>query len=493
MNKIKTRHAKRAMHAKRRGKHTTRKGYRKYKKHYTRKNVKQIQGQGKGRLRKQRQTRRKIGGLVVNDNLDNVPTIVTANTGNDDKNIENQAPLVTDPVAEAPLVTDPVEEAPLVTKSVEEKNEQVPYNAFLDSKKKFEDDLKAYKESIEQKLPQIVSMDSLTTKHIKTMLQKIERTEDGQKCLLLCDPDECNESMLEKIRIKFIEKAKDNDFDSNKINLETDYVTLSEILDKSLLLILENLCLEYGVGNNKLIDIMNHCKKRILSLFKDNNRLHSILKIFFMSIVNNYSNATTLPLCVTNMKKLLDLLNSMTPQNMQNLLVLLNSMTPENMQKLLSLLESITPESILKLFTDLQILEQQQITDILNNYIELNKNPNSMAQLLELYSFIERTPNGYFLVHRYPKGITPLGQRGLFRNNKHKPETCSSVAALHKQVINLFNEGAVNITEDEEFKNVLVECSKYPLSQKVVTGGGRKRRTLKKKRGSHTRRKRIVK
>ena len=135
MNKVKTRHAKRAMHAKRRGKHTTCKGYGKYKKHYTRKNVKQIQGQGKRRLRRQRQTRRKVGGLVVNDNLDNVPTIVTANTGNDDKNIENQAPLVTDPVAEAPLVTKSVEEAPLVTKSVEEKNEQAPYNAFLDSKK----------------------------------------------------------------------------------------------------------------------------------------------------------------------------------------------------------------------------------------------------------------------------------------------------------------------------------------------------------------------
>ena len=42
MNKIKTRHVGRAMHAKRRGKHTTCKGYAKYKKHYTQKNVKQI-------------------------------------------------------------------------------------------------------------------------------------------------------------------------------------------------------------------------------------------------------------------------------------------------------------------------------------------------------------------------------------------------------------------------------------------------------------------
>ena len=69
MNKIKTRHAKRAMHVKRRGKHTTHKGYRKYRKHHTRKYGKrtqgQGQGQGKGRLRKQRQTRRKVGGFSL--------------------------------------------------------------------------------------------------------------------------------------------------------------------------------------------------------------------------------------------------------------------------------------------------------------------------------------------------------------------------------------------------------------------------------------------
>ena len=472
MNKIKTRHVGRAMHAKRRGKHTTCKGYAKYKKHYTQKNVKQIQGQGKRRLRRQRQTRRKVGGLVVNDNLDNVPTIVTANTGNDDKNIENQAPLV--------------------TKSVEEKNEQAPYNAFLDSKKKFEDDLKAYKESLKRE-PQIVSQKDLTTEHIKIMLKKIkEYSKNSQKCLLLCDPDSCDVNMLEKIKAKFIANAEDNHIDLDQINLEQDSGVLSDILDDSLLLILENLCNEYKNPNN-FVFLMQECSKRIVRLFKEDDKLHSILKIFYKSIVNNFNNATTLPLCVTNMKKLLDLLNSMTPQNMQKLLGLLNFMTTQNMQKLLDLLNSMTPESISILLTGLQILEPQKITDMLNNYIELNKNPNSMAQLLELYSFIERTPNGYFLVHRYPKGITPLGQRGIFRNNKHKPETCISVAALHKQVINLLNEGAVNITEDEEFKNVLVECGKHPPSQKVVTGGGRKRRTLKKKRGSHTRRKRIVK
>ena len=45
----------------RRSKHTTRKGYRKYKKHYTRKNAKRIQN--KKRLR--RQTRRRVGGKEV--------------------------------------------------------------------------------------------------------------------------------------------------------------------------------------------------------------------------------------------------------------------------------------------------------------------------------------------------------------------------------------------------------------------------------------------
>ena len=206
-----------------------------------------------------------------------------------------------------------------------------------------------------------------------------------------------------------------------------------------------------------------------------------------MNIFKYYRvNATTLSICVKNMELILELLEKMSKDNMTLLYEFLDDMSPDNMKKLFGLLESMTPESILKLFTDLKILEQQQITDMLNNYIELNKNPNSMAQLLELYSFIERTPNGDFLVHRYPKGITPFGQRGLLRNKKHKPETCSSVAALDIQVRNVSNQGVLKFPRDEEFKKVLEECKTSP--PQIVTGGRRRRKTLKKKRGGNSKR-----
>jgi hypothetical protein len=102
-----------------------------------------------------------------------------------------------------------------------------------------------------------------------------------------------------------------------------------------------------------------------------------------------------------------------------------------------------------------------------------------MAQLLELYSFIETKSNGDLLVHRYLHGETPFSQR-LLRNKKHKPETCSSVAALDKQLSNVLNKTQLSFTEDAEFQKVLQECELYP--PQVVTGGGRKRKTLKKKR-----------
>jgi len=242
------------------------------------------------------------------------------------------------------------------------------------------------------------------------------------------------------------------------------------------------------------IGLLNdECYQNIIRKLYVKNKLFPILLTLISKIRKEKYKEVIGSASLKNMELLLDLLKKMSKENMTLLYNLLNNMSLDNMGKLLRLLESMTPESISKLISDLKILEPQKITDMLNNYIKLNKNPNSMAQLLELYSFIERTPDGYFLVHRYKDGKTPLVQSGIFRNKKHKLETCSSVDALDEQVRNIFNEGAVKFTEDEEFKNVLVECSKYPPSQKVVTGGGRKRRTLKKKRGSHTRRKRMVK
>ena len=232
---------------------------------------------------------------------------------------------------------------------------------------------------------------------------------------------------------------------------------------------------EYFKNKNYFTTLMKNCSGRILLLFKEDDKLHIILKIFFNNIVNFMDDT-----CIENMQKLLQLLNSMTTENMNALYNVLNTMTPANMQKLLLLLNSMTPENMQKLLEYLIPLDQKQITDMLNQYIELNKNPKSMAQLLELYSFIETKSTGDLLVHRYLHGKTPFSQQ-LLRNKKHKPETCSSVAALDKQVRNIFNEGAFTFTEDKEFQNVLAECSQHPPSQQV-SGGGRKRKTLKKKR-----------
>jgi len=342
------------------------------------------------------------------------------------------------------------------------------------------------------KIPEVlqkVKVSDLTIDDIKFMLKKIEKySKDKQRCLLLCDPDSCDTNMLEKIKEKFIKNAPDNDIDLSEINLETDYIALNDILDDSLLLILENLCEQHKKVNesNIFTTLIQSCSPRILQLFKDDDKLHSILKIFFMSIVYNFRTPETLTKCVQNMEKLLALLNSITPQNMEKLLDLLNYMTPQNMEKLLDLLNSMTPESILKLLTYLATLNQEQIRGMLDTYNELSKNPESMARLLELYSFIEKSQNGEVLIHRY-KGETPLVQSGILRNKKHSPATCDAVTALHNQVM---KNGRLTIQEDEEFKKVLKECNTYlpSTSPEVVTGGGRKRRTLKNKRGGNSKR-----
>jgi hypothetical protein len=162
------------------------------------------------------------------------------------------------------------------------------------------------------------------------------------------------------------------------------------------------------------------------------------------------------------MQELLQLLNSMSPENMQKLLELLNSMSPENMQELLQLLNSMSPENM---------------TSLLEGYNNLNTSPDSMAKLLELYSFIEKTDDGKFLIHRYPKGKTPFTQR-LLRNTKHRKATCDSVQALNREV-DRFDE--TMFIKDDEFKKVVKECVSSPSSG-LITGGGKRRKTLKNKR-----------
>jgi hypothetical protein len=495
MNKIKTRHTRRAMLAKRHGKHTTHKWHGKYKKHYTRKNVKQIQGKGKGRLRRQRQTRRKVGGLTTgNTMLGEVPIVVDVNSQNIKSNTLDQydeLPVTKEPVTEEPVTKEPVTEEPFKDEPVKEEPENDEYN-------------------------------SLTTDMIKDMLKEKSSFRVSPKCMFLCENDYCIDTkLLEKIRKRFIEFIKrkknkgkfpydidfdfkfkfdgddDDDDDTDYENLEIqDLPNNSELLAKmleknSMFFIVDNLVKKVKENRFNIGFLNDICYGNIIGNLYVKNKLFPILLTLISKIRKEKYSEVLKSESLKNMDLLLELLKNMSQKNMTLLCELLNEMSKSNMNKLLRLLESMTPESISTLISNLKNLkekEEQKITDMLNRYINLNKIPNSMAQLLELYSFIERTPSGVFLVHRYKDGKTPLGQ-SLLRNKKHKLETCSSVDELDNQVKNL---GAPTFTEDDEFKKVLDECKKYPPSQQV-SGGGRKRKTLKKKRGSYTRRKRMVK
>jgi hypothetical protein len=181
------------------------------------------------------------------------------------------------------------------------------------------------------------------------------------------------------------------------------------------------------------------------------------------------------------MQKIIGILNGMSPENMEKLEGILSRMSPENMKKLEELLKTMTPESLSF------ILEKFNIGEILKNYPELDN--DSMAQLLELYSFTEKKYDKV-LVHRYKNGETPIFQK-LIRNRTHKKSTCDSVKELRRE-LGKFNGNTSTPTEDEEFQKVFKECntndSISPRQPRVITGGGRKRKTLKKKCGGNSKR-----
>jgi uncharacterized protein YeaC (DUF1315 family) len=221
-----------------------------------------------------------------------------------------------------------------------------------------------------------------------------------------------------------------------------------------------------------------------------------------------------------NMKKLLDLLNSMTPENMQKLLDLLNSMTRENMQKLLQLLNSMTPENmelILLALNNQNIIRKDNIVinqtsrigELLDAHLKLDK--ESMSKLLDFYSFIEikkmeNSNNRYQLIfHKYKDGKIPFFKKiSVGFGNEEKP-TCSAISVLGKGLELLAESFRLAFLEQK--KNLLENASDTQLehpwdtkllesktkcetqdktqdkTQRLITGGGRKRRTLKKKRG----------
>jgi hypothetical protein len=315
----------------------------------------------------------------------------------------------------------------------------------------------------DRQLQELIDSINFKTPTIEDIRKMLKVTNDIT-CPFLCNPDECDETMLEKLRQKYMEKIEDKEISRVDDAIEIFYNTL----DENLLLILENFYVQSQIlTKEELKKLFSQCDQILSYSLTDarstHKNLHGIMNMLYKKIRNSIINSDDyLEQNFENMKKLLDLLNSMTPENMQILLELLNSMTRANMQQLLQLLNSMSPENI---------------TSLLEGYNNLNTSPDSMAQLLELYSFIEKIDDDKFLIHRYPKGKTPFTQR-LLINRKHKYATCESVLELNREV-HYF--GGTSFIKDKEFEKVVQECTSH-TPPRLITGGGRRRKTLKKKR-----------
>jgi hypothetical protein len=453
----------------RRSKHTTRKGYRKYKKHYTRKNAKRIQN--KKRLR--RQTRRRVGGEEVSGEEVSVIPSSQLERNSDLPETNSQEVVDSKPVNPEQVNTEPVATTPADVETPQMSEKDRKFQELIDS----------------------INFSNPGIDDIRKML-KVTNPFDTT-CTFLCNPDECDEQMLEKLRQKYMEKIKNIE----DLKIDQACQIFDNILNDNLFLILENLYVQSKkISKENLKILVSNCSTAIAQTFNQKDVLHKIMFILYSKFLKSFEiSENESKQNLENMQKLLQLLNSMTPENMQKLLQLLNSMIPENMQKLLQLLNSMTPENMQQLLQLLNFMNPKTMSDllfslihntdniiskILDDYIKLDT--KSMAQLLELYSFIEKRDfldnTNMYSVHRYLHGETPVSQR-LLRNKKHKPTTCNSVKSLNATA-DLFKPATsiINFNKDAEFQKVLAECIQYPPSEKVVTGGGRRRKTLKKKR-----------
>jgi hypothetical protein len=505
MNKIKTRHVR-----VRDGKYTKRKGYSKNKKHYTRKHRKRIQKQK--RLR--RQTRRRVGGEEVSGEEVSGEEVSVIPSSQLERNSDLPETNSHEVVDSKPVNPEQVNTEPVATTPADVETPQM-----------------SEKDRIFQELIDSINFLNPVIDDIRKML-KVTNPFDTT-CTFLCNPDECDEQMLEKLRQKYMEKIKNIE----GLKIDKACQIFDDILNENLFLILENLYVQSKkMSKGEFKNLVNTCSTAIAQTFNRKNILHNIVFTLYSKFLKSYEisenesrqnlenmqkllqllNSMTSEnmqkllqllnsMTSENMQKLLQLLNFMTPENMQKLLQLLNSMTSENMQKLLQLLNSMTSENMQKLLQLLNSMNPKTMSDllfslihnkekdniiskILDDYIKLDT--KSMAQLLELYSFIEKRDfldnTNMYSVHRYLHGETPVSQR-LLRNKKHKPTTCRSVKSLNATA-DLFKPSTsiINFKKDAEFQKVLQECELYP--PQVVTGGGRKRKTLKKKRGGNSKR-----
>jgi hypothetical protein len=390
---------------------------------------------------------------------------------------ESKAKKVVEEPAAGPLAT-PVTEAP-----VEVKNP-----IMSEKKRKF------------QELIDSINFKNPTIEDIRKML-KVTNPFDTT-CSFLCNPDECDEQMLEKLRQKYMEKIKNIE----GLKIDKACQIFDDILNENLFLILENLYVQSKkISKENLKILVSNCSTAIAQTFNQNDVLHKIMFILYSKFLKSFEiSENESKQNLENMQKLLQLLNSMTPENMQKLLQLLNSMTPENMQKLLQLLNSMTTENIGIILQALNtkfdyvsklgikgINSDNSIGSLLDDHLKLDA--ESMSKLLDFYSFSEikqsvdpksKIVRYDIICHKYKGGKTPLLKS--ISIGKEDSSTCKAINVLN-EIIPIITHFFKHIKG--KLDNVDVRTSYDPKlleadrkCRDINYQGGGKRKTLKKRR-----------
>jgi hypothetical protein len=366
---------------------------------------------------------------------------------------------------------------------------------------------------------------------------KMLKVTNETTCSFFCNPDECDKTMLEKLRQKYMEKIKNN----NSVSETDDAIGIFyDTLDENLFLILENFYVQSQIlTKEKLKELFDKCHQTISYSSLTDSRstrknLHGIINTLYKKIRDSIQkNDSYLQQNFENMKKLLDLLNSMTPANMKKLLDLLDYMTPANMKKLLDLLDSMTPANMKKLLQLLNSMTPENIGIILQALntkfnisnsggvvlansdhsmglllsYHLKLDAESMSKLLDFYSFSEIKKNvdtnrkivRYDIIcHKYKGEQTPLLKS--ISIGKEDSSTCKAIEVLNES-IEIFTSFLKNISEYKKI-NVYIDV-RHEYDENLFKAddecrhrhyqGGGKRKTLKKKRLVNSRRKTMIK
>ena len=130
------------------------------------------------------------------------------------------------------------------------------------------------------------------------------------------------------------------------------------------------------------------------------------------------------------------------------------------------------------------------IGKLLDAHLKLDE--KSMSKLLDFYSFVEikkmqKPDNTYEIIaHKYKDGKTPFLKNLSFGNEL--PSTCHAIGVLNKsfEMVAPYFKKAFKEKKGFELRNTwdakLRDSQTKCRTQSIITGGGRRRKTLKKKR-----------